>query len=752
MQNNAKIGSSSLEMRLAEKSELIRELRQELAETNYGILALTLELNQMEAEKLRENAETIQQLQKELEITNQGLLALTVELDQAKEKYRNILEHANESIITFNEGLKVETFNPASIRLFGYEERELRGMPLDQLIPGFSLIKESSLTDDTLILGYKKDGAQFPIEITIGEPFYNEQKTWMTIIRDITERKKIEQGLRLMSRIFEDSHDAIMVTDTEANIIDVNASFTLITGFNKKEVIGNNPRLMKSGVHPPSFYAAMWSRLKAYGKWSGEIWDKRKNGEVYPKWLSVSAVKNDQGITTHFVGIFADITSRKQAENRLKHLAHYDPLTGLPNRTLFMEKLNWAIDWANREQRQIALFFLDLDRFKLVNDTMGHQVGDQLLIEVANRLRLCVRKVDIVSRLAGDEFTIVLTNIDNFNNIAEIAQKVLDAFIQPIRLNNHDFFVTTSIGITTYPDDGKDTHKLLKNADTAMYHAKSMGKNVYQFYSDAMNQKVHDELELEINLRKALDNNEFVLFYQPQIDISNGNIVGAEVLIRWKHPRLGFISPAKFIAYAERSDLILPIGYWVLRTACLQYMEWQHQGVQPFVISVNYSGVQLKQSGQVDLIASILHETGMPSQSLKLELTESVVMEDAENTIKALHEFKNMGISISIDDFGTGYSSLSYLKRFPIDALKIDKSFVEHIADDSDDNAIASTIIAMAHNLRLSVVAEGVETQQQLEILRSKGCDQVQGFYFCQPIEHHEFKTFMLNHAAAVDR
>ncbi len=731
------------------KSEQIRELQLELDETNRGILILTLELEQIEEEKLREGMETVQQLQKELEVTNQGLLALTVELDQAKEKYRNILEHANEAIITFNEKLEIESFNPVSLALFGYSEPELLGMSLEKLVPGFKKIKQEQSNNviaqsTPLVFGCRKNGLFFPVEITIGEPFYNENKTWMAIIHDISERKKTEQGLRLMSRIFEDSHDAIIVTDMHSNIIDVNLSFTAITGFSKEEVIGKNPRIMKSNLHPSSFYSAMWDALKESGRWSGEIWDKRKDGEVYPKWLSMSAVKNDFGEVSHFVGIFSDITSRKKAENRLTQLAHYDSLTGLPNRTLFMEKLNWSIDLANREQRQVVLFFLDLDRFKIVNDTMGHQVGDQLLVNVANRLRHCVRKVDIVSRLAGDEFTIVITNIDHIEDIAIVAQKVLDAFNTPISLSGHDFFVTTSIGITTYPDDGLDIDKLLKNADTAMYHAKSMGKNNYQFYSEAMNQKVHDEMELENNLRKALENEEFFLHYQPQIEVSSNKIVGAEVLVRWKHPKLGFISPAKFIPYAERSDLILPIGYWVLETACEQYVKWQQQGIPPFILSVNYSGVQLKKPGQVELVASILAKTGMNPENLKLELTESVVMEDAENIINTLHKFKKMGISFSIDDFGTGYSSLSYLKRFPIDTLKIDKSFVDDIATDADDEAISSTIIAMAHNLRLSVVAEGVETKEQLNILQAKGCDQVQGYYFCHPLHHDEFKDFML--------
>lgn len=738
------------------QSEYLQELLLELSETGRALLLQHIETAKTEAEKIQTMAEAIGQLQEELDATNHGLLALTVELMQAKEKYSNILEHANEAIVTINEESLLETFNPASLILFGYSEDELAGSPIETLIPGFNHIKENrGATDDTketLVYGCRKNGQHFPVEVTIGEPFYNEQKSWISIIRDISKRIEAEQGLRLMSRIFEESNDGIMVTDTDANIIDVNLAFTLITGYRKDEVIGKNPRMLKSEVHPPRFYKSMWKTLLESGKWHGEVWDKRKNGDIYPKWLAINAVKGNQGEVSHFVGIFTDITARKDAENKLKQLAHYDSLTGLPNRALFLEKLSWAINLARRDKRKMVLFFLDLDRFKLVNDTMGHQVGDQLLVEVAKRLLTCVRKSDMVARLAGDEFTIVLTGIDTLDKVMTIAQKVLAAFAPPVQLSGHELFITTSIGITTFPDDGDDAEKLLKNADTAMYFAKSQGKNSYQFYSDFMNQRVNDELELEINLRKALENNEFLLYYQPQIELASGKIMGAEVLIRWKHPVLGFIPPAQFIPYAERNELILPIGYWVLRTACEQYMAWQNQGLQAFLLSVNYSGMQLKQNNQIALISGVLQETGMSPNNLKLELTEGVVMEDAENIVSTLYEFKKMGISFSIDDFGTGYSSLSYLKRFPIDSLKIDRSFVQDIASNADDHAIAATIIAMAHSLRLSVIAEGVETKEQLEILRALACDQIQGYYYFKPMPAAEFKKLLAASACYHDR
>lgn len=743
-----------IEQLLAEKARLVEELQSELEETNHGIILLTMELEELQKAQLQEGMETISQLQDELIGTNEGLNALTAELNESEEMYRSILENATEAIFTFTEEGLTETINPAASELFGYEEYELVGMSIGSLIPEFNSIgslteireriKQINSNGETFVFGLKKSGALFPIEFTLGNPIYRNKPLWMAIIRDITERKKAEASFRLMAKIFEGSNDAIVITDTKGTVIDTNVAFTVITGYSKSEIIGKHPSIMKSDQHNSAFYFSLWRTLLKTGSWNGEIWARRKNGSIYPKWLSIYTVKGEYNETTHFVGIFTDITARKEAENRLKQLAHFDPLTGLPNRALFLERLKWSLEMAKRNKKQVALMFLDLDRFKLVNDTLGHQAGDSLLIEVARRLEGCVRGTDTVSRLAGDEFTVILTNINTPDDARIVAHKILNSFAPPVLLEGRDVFISTSIGITTFPVDSTTIDQLLKNADTAMYHAKELGRNNYQFFSGFMNQKVLDELEMETNLRNALKNGEFLLHYQPQIDLETDKIIGVEVLIRWNRPLVGFVSPARFIPHAEKTDLIITIGEWVLRTACTQCMEWQKEGIMPLRISVNLSGTQLKRHDLLlETVNKILSETQLPPDMLELELTEGVIMENAEVTINTLHKLKSMGIRLSIDDFGTGYSSLSYLKRFPIDTLKIDKSFINDITTNSDDYAIASTIIAMAHNLRLKVIAEGVETKEQLDMLRDKDCDEVQGYYFSHPLPEHELKQFL---------
>lgn len=747
------MNTNELELLLSEKARVIEDLQNELEKTNQGIILLTLELEELEQAKLREGMETIRQLQDELSETNQGLLALTVELNESEEKYRSILENAAEAIFTFSEEGWTETINPAASNLFGYQENELIGMSIGTLIPEFERmadinsisvhLKKITVNGETFVQGLKKNGSFFPVEFTLGNPIYKNKPLWMAIIRDITERKKAESSFRLMAKIFEGSNDGIVVTNTQGNVIDANKAFTCITGYEKNEILGNSPLLMKSERHNPGFYFFLWRRLLKTGSWNGEIWAKRKSGEIYPKWLSIYTVNDEYHKTSHFVGIFTDITARKEAENQLKKLAHYDPLTGLPNRALFIEQLKWALKVAKRNNKLVALMFLDLDRFKLVNDTLGHQAGDLLLIEVARRLEKCVREVDTVSRLAGDEFTVILTNLNTVDEARLVAHKILQAFVLPVNLGNRDIFISTSIGITSFPSDGTEIDKLLKNADTAMYHAKELGRNNYQFFSHVMNQKVLDELEMETNLRNALKNGEFLLHYQPQIDLASNEIVGVEVLIRWKHPVFGFISPTRFIPHAEKTDLIITIGVWVLQSACTQAVQWQKEGLKPVRIAVNISGTQLKRQDLLGTTAKILLETGLAPELLELELTEGVVMENAELTINTLNKLKEMGIRLSIDDFGTGYSSLSYLKRFPIDTLKIDQSFIKDITSNPDDYAIASTIIAMAHNLRLRVIAEGVETKEQLQMLRDKNCNEVQGYYFSRPLPEAELKQLL---------
>ncbi len=748
------MNDKSFDQSLTEKLQLIKGLQEELEETNQGVLLLMQEVEELKNKKLAERMETINQLQEELDKTNKGLIALTIELEQSEEKYRSILEAATEAIFTFTEEGMVETFNSAVINLFGYNQVQLIDMDIRTLIPGFE--KMANMTEiskhiehlkntgfDNYFWGKKQDQQLFPIEMTLGKPIYKDEKLWMLISRDITERKKAEESYRLTAKIFEGSNDAIVITDTKGNILNVNRAFTAITGYEKSKVVGQNPRLMKSDRHDNSYYRRIWKTLLKTGSWNGEVWDKRQDGSDYPKWLSISCVKNEFNEPSHFVGIFTDITERKEAEDKLRQLAHFDPLTHLPNRSLFIDRLKEAVELTIRLNKRIAVMFLDLDRFKIVNDTLGHQAGDHLLIEVAHRLEACIRSTDTVARLAGDEFTIILSNLDNPQEAALVAKKILAAFNPPINLDGREVFISASIGISIFPEDGKNVGQLLKNADAAMYHAKESGRNNYQFFSHLINQKVLDELEMQTNLRNALKCNEFLLHYQPQISLESGKIIGLEVLVRWKHPKLGFIPPGKFIPYAEKTDLIISIGEWVLRTACERSVFWQQQGLAPLRISVNLSGMQLKQTDQVATVAAILADTGLDPNLLELELTESVVMENAEVTINTLRELKAMGIRLSIDDFGTGYSSLSYLKRFPIDTLKIDRSFVKDITTDFDDEAIASTIIAMAHNLRLKVIAEGVETKEQLTILQKKNCDEVQGYYFSKPLPEKELLIFL---------
>ncbi|HCT98934.1 MAG TPA: diguanylate cyclase [Methylococcaceae bacterium] len=550
---------------------------------------------------------------------------------------------------------------------------------------------------------------------------------------------KICETLRLTMKMFEGSRDAVVITDSHHHFIDVNPAFCAITGYSKTDILHQAPALLNSHYHDSQFYFALYRQLLTSEQWVGEIWIKCKNNNLLPLKLSLYSVKDEQGVITHFVGIFSDLSAHKSTENELSKLAHYDSLTGLANRAQFVERLQFTLDMAKRNRHQSALMLLDVDRFKLVNDTLGHQLGDELLVQVARRLKQCVREVDTVSRLGGDEFTIILGTIQSSENAAGVAKKILHALSTPFILNEREVFVSVSIGITVFPLDGDSVHLLIKNADTAMYHAKESGRNNYQYFSDTMNQKMLDELEMETNLRQAFKNNEFSLNYQPQFALKTQKLIGAEVLVRWHHPVLGWISPAVFIPYAEKSNLIIALGEWVLRTACMQAVSWQKTGLTLQPMSVNLSGMQLKQPDLLYKVAQILEETQFPAHLLELELTEGVLMANVEETITTLKKLKEMGIRLSIDDFGTGYSSLSYLKRFPIDTLKIDQSFIKEITTSSDDSAIASTIIAMAHNLRLNVIAEGVETIEQANILLDKDCDDVQGYFFSRPLCEADF-------------
>ncbi|CAG0984654.1 partial putative signaling protein, partial [Rhodocyclaceae bacterium] len=538
----------------------------------------------------------------------------------------------------------------------------------------------------------------------------------------------------------------ILIADPANRIVSVNSAFARITGYGEDEALGRDPKFLGSGLHDAAFYRSMWQTLAATGYWEGEIWDRRKNGEIYPKWMTISTVHDRQdNHLTHYVAIFSDITERKRAEEHIHHLAHHDPLTSLPNRMTLEARLHQSIAEARRGGRSVAVMFLDLDRFKTINDTLGHHVGDLLLIEVARRLKDAVRASDTVARLGGDEFVVVLPGLETPDVATTLAGAILERLSETYLIEGHELHSTPSIGIALYPQDGEDVTTVMKHADTAMYHAKSKGRNNFQFFSHSMNAAAMERLEIERQLRDALQQGQFLLHYQPRLDM-DGRITGVEALIRWNRPQRGLQSPGVFIPIAEETDLINRIGDWVLATVCRQIRAWLDAGLRPPHVAVNLSARQLRQPSLLGHVSHVLAATGVPAELLEIEITESMAMENPHKAALLLQEFKAMGIALAIDDFGTGYSSLSYLKRLPLDYLKIDRSFVADITVDPNDLAIAKGTIALAHSLGLKVIAEGVETDGQLELLRAHGCDEVQGYLFARPLPVAELETFLLKH------
>ena len=559
---------------------------------------------------------------------------------------------------------------------------------------------------------------------------------------DVTAQRRAEEAVRLAARVFECAQESIILTDADNNIVSVNPVFLEMTGYQAEEVLGRNPRILSSGRHSAEFYAAMWQAITTEGKWQGELWNRRKDGAVYPVWVRISVYRDAAGKICNYVGVATDITERLAAQESIRQLAYFDPLTELPNRRMLEDRVRQALATAERERKQSALLFIDLDQFKTINDSLGHSAGDQLLIEVARRLQACVRRMDTVARLGGDEFVVLLTDV-TLEGASEVARKILDVVARSFQFNEHELGVTPSLGISIYPQDGRDFETLLKHADTAMYRAKDAGRNAFQFFTSEMNEAALERLMLENSLRQGLERGEFILYYQPQVNVRSGQIVGAEALVRWRHPKIGLVPPGKFIPAAEISGLIVSIGEWVLRESCRQNKAWQDAGLPSISVAVNISSVQFRGGQLEENVRSVLTETGMPAECLELELTEGILMGGASETVDTLKRMSDMGVKLAIDDFGTGYSSLSYLKRFPIDKLKIDQSFVRDIVVDPDDLAIANAVISMGHSLRLSVIAEGVERSEQLEILTKEGCDEVQGYYFSAPLPAADFAELL---------
>ncbi|MFY9329407.1 MAG: EAL domain-containing protein [Georgfuchsia sp.] len=552
-------------------------------------------------------------------------------------------------------------------------------------------------------------------------------------VTDITEAHAQEDHLRMTAMMFDNARDAIIIADHESNIVATNRAFGEITGYAAEEVLGKNPSLLKSGSHDSQFYDAIWRDVHDAGYWQGEVWNRRKDGVIYPCAVSLSAVRRPDGEITHYLWIGTDITKQKEFEERITRLAYHDSLTDLPNRVLLRDRVQQNLASAHRDGENLALLFLDLDHFKNINDSLGHAVGDQLLMEVAKRMHFAVRNMDTVGRLGGDEFLLLLPGADA-DAAAHVAQKLLVEVAKPFRVNSHSLTVTSSIGISLFPKDGHSFDDLMKSADTAMYKAKESGRNAYYFASMEMNQAVFQRLVLESNLRRAIDGKEFVLFYQPQYQMPGQDMIGAEALIRWQQPELGFVSPRQFIPIAEESGLIESIGEWVLAEACGQIKTWQDKRLQAVRIGINISTRQFRARNLLQVVDQALEQSGLSGEFLEVEITESLLAEDMDYTLAVLRALKERGIQISVDDFGTGYSSLSYLKRFPIDRLKIDQSFIRDLDSDVDDWAIATAIVTLGHSMGMKIIAEGVETTEQLQILRNMGCDQVQGFLLARPM------------------
>ncbi len=690
-----------------------------------------------------------------------GLACIRIDITKAKKtefnlrKMERALEQSPASVVITNTEGNIEYVNPKFEQVSGYSAEEAMGEN-----PRFLKSGDKSLNDyeelwNTISTGHEwkgyfhnkhKNGTIYWESATIS-PLRSDDGTitsYIAVKEDITERKRAEDQLRMNATVFETTSEGIMITDLNNRIKTINPAFTRITGYKLEEVIGANPNILSSGRHDEAFYHDMWSHVEKHGFWSGEIWNRHKNGRIYPEWLSIAAIQDKKSSnTTEYVAVFSDISQRKQDEEQIRHQANYDSLTGLPNRSLFFDRLNQATILSKRDEKKLAMLFIDLDRFKSVNDSYGHIAGDEILQSVAERLNICIRGSDTIARLGGDEFVVLLNDLAEVNDAAIVADKIIAQMSSPFNVGQRDFVLGASIGITIYPDDSNDPEKMMRNADMAMYRAKEEGRNRYQFFTIGMQLHVRKRLELEQDLRVAIDKNQLQLHYQPIVDGKTEKIYSVEALLRWIHPKHGLISPDIFIPLAEDAGLITSIGEWVVREACRNVSFWQQSGIINIGVSVNVSSRQRGKEFTPWLLASIIKEYNISSKWLTLEITEGLLLDDNEAVIEWLEGFKDLGVTLSIDDFGTGYSSLSYLKKFPVDVLKIDRSFVRELPDNKDDASLVEAILAMGNSLGLSIVAEGVETEQQRDFLQAHNCEYLQGYFYSKPVPEKQLLQWL---------
>ncbi len=675
-------------------------------------------------------------------------------------RIRSILESVGEGVIGVNKTGLCTFINPAALKLLRYtSSSHIVGKNLHDIIhpplPNQAICNPSTCQLNTAILEgnplskdhevvYTSKKNRFDATIRSYPLIENNILTGSVItFSDITEKRQQEERLRQTAMVFNATKDGIIITDNKKIIIATNHAFTELSGYTEEYALGKHAHFHKYEDQRTASAKSIENTLEKYDHWQGEIWNRRQNNEIYPAWEDISCVRDDNGNITNYTVVFSDISAIKESEQRLNHLAHHDILTGLPNRLLFSVNLTQTLERAKRHQYQVGLLFIDLDRFKIINDTLGHAAGDALLETIAQRLKESVRAEDTVARLGGDEFTVILSQIKHAEDASILAQKINTLLSDTVTIEGQEVVVTASIGISIYPDDALSGENLAKAADTAMYRAKENGRNTYQFYSADLADMAMEHLALEQGLRQAIIKNEFVLHYQPQFSLKKNCLIGVEALIRWQHPQLGLIKPDKFIHIAEEVGLIEKIGKWVLGSVCEQIKIWRQQGLPPFRVSINISGRELMSKNTLETFKNIIECSQLKAKDLylELEITEGV-LRDAERSIKILNGLRSLGISLAIDDFGTGYSSLSRLKHLPIDTLKIDRSFVRDLPKNQDDGAITCAVIALGQSLNLRVIAEGAETQEQIDFLRDKGCDEVQGFLLGKPVPAEEIIPF----------
>ncbi|WP_177523045.1 EAL domain-containing protein [Pseudomonas sp. v388] len=697
-------------------------------------------------------------------------------LRDSEQRYRMLAESISDVIFSTDNTLKTNYVSPSVLGVLGYDAEWIIQHGWDSTVANpqqmaglnallarirkvldspraLAALRTEIPTQLFLFDSLRADGRKIPIELRL-VLVWDEHGTFEGVLgvgRDISQQRRAEKDLRMAATVFEHSTSAILITDPAGYIVQVNEAFTRVSGYEASQVLDQLPGLLTVEGEQRTHLRYILKELNETGTWEGEISLRRRNGEEYPAWVGITAVVDDEGDLASYVCFFSDISERKASEKHIHRLAYYDALTLLPNRTLFQDRLHSALQHAERQQAWVVLMFLDLDRFKPINDSLGHAAGDRMLQEMATRLLACVANDDTVARMGGDEFTLLLqpgaTRDIALNRAIHVAEQILNSLVTPFVLEGREFFVTASIGIALSPQDGHELSQLMKNADTAMYHAKERGKNNFQFYQADMNATALERLELESDLRHALEQQEFTLYYQPQFSGDGKRLTGAEALLRWRHPRRGLVPPNDFIPVLEELGLVVEVGDWVLAEACRQLKSWHMAKVRVPKVSVNISARQFSDGQLGNRIARMLGETGLPPACLELELTESILMREVGEAMQILDGLKKLGLSIAVDDFGTGYSSLNYLKQFPIDVLKIDRTFVDGLPSGEQDAQIARAIIAMAHSLNLAVIAEGVETHEQLEFLRQHDCDEVQGYLFGRPMPASQFEAQFSNDA-----